>query len=181
MYERADVPRYLPDRSRAPAPLGCGELWIGGYPAPWDDLACFDVVVSAVMPGEPQTECSGGLLLKVPFEDRAEAFPAEAVRLAAGIVAAALKHGCNILVHCGAGLNRSGVIVVRALMYLDVPEYAAVAMLRKMRSPDVLCNKGFVRWLESESSTDSIPQSNSEVSADTTLPKDDGRRCCGVE
>jgi len=152
MYERADVPLRLPDRSRAPVPVGCGELWIGGYPAPGDDLLCFDVVVSAVMPElEPETCCRvGGLLLRVPFEDRVERFLAEAVRLAAGIVAAAVKHGLNVLVHCGAGLNRSGVIVVRALMYLDVPEHAAIAMLRKMRSPDVLCNKGFVRWLESE-------------------------------
>lgn len=53
------------------------------------------------------------------------------------------------LVHCQAGLNRSGLIAATALVLNgDVETGAeAVAMLRASRSPAVLCNPAFESWL----------------------------------
>ena len=53
------------------------------------------------------------------------------------------------LVHCQAGLNRSGIIVGHALM--TGPERMtaddAIETMRRKRSPAVLCNSTFEQWL----------------------------------
>jgi protein-tyrosine phosphatase len=51
------------------------------------------------------------------------------------------------LVHCQAGLNRSGLVAARALMLGGMSGVEAVALLREKRSPAVLCNKTFESWL----------------------------------
>lgn len=51
------------------------------------------------------------------------------------------------LVHCQAGLNRSGLVAARALMLGGMTGAEAVALLREKRSPAVLCNKSFETWL----------------------------------
>jgi protein-tyrosine phosphatase len=53
------------------------------------------------------------------------------------------------LVHCQAGLNRSGLIAARALMLGGMTALDAIALLRATRSPAVLCNKAFVAHLVS--------------------------------
>lgn len=55
----------------------------------------------------------------------------------------------NVLVHCQAGLNRSSLVVARALMLEGMSADAAITMLRETRSPAVLCNSGFEDWLRS--------------------------------
>lgn len=54
------------------------------------------------------------------------------------------------LVHCQAGLNRSGMVAAVALMLGDGGMFAkqAIRLLRETRSPAVLCNPSFVEWLE---------------------------------
>lgn len=53
------------------------------------------------------------------------------------------------LVHCQAGLNRSGLVSALALMIgpEDLTADEAIYMLREHRSPAVLCNPHFVKWL----------------------------------
>lgn len=51
------------------------------------------------------------------------------------------------LVHCQAGLNRSALITSLALILEGEAPAAAIALLRKQRSPAVLCNKAFESWL----------------------------------
>lgn len=51
------------------------------------------------------------------------------------------------LVHCQAGLNRSGLIAATALMLDGMTADEAIATLRSSRSPAVLCNKTFENWL----------------------------------
>lgn len=53
------------------------------------------------------------------------------------------------LVHCQAGLNRSGLIVARALILGGMEPPDAIALLRDKRSPAVLCNDAFEEWLVS--------------------------------
>lgn len=52
-----------------------------------------------------------------------------------------------VLVHCQAGLNRSSLVVARALMYEGMPAADAIALLRAKRSPACLCNESFERYL----------------------------------
>lgn len=51
------------------------------------------------------------------------------------------------LVHCQAGLNRSGLVAARALILDGVAPADAISLLREKRSPAVLCNSAFEEWL----------------------------------
>jgi protein-tyrosine phosphatase len=51
------------------------------------------------------------------------------------------------LVHCHMGLNRSGVVIARALMLLGMDARSAIALERSRRSPACLNNPAFERWL----------------------------------
>lgn len=51
------------------------------------------------------------------------------------------------LVHCQAGLNRSSLVIATALMLEGMAAADAIALLRRRRSPAVLCNPSFEAWL----------------------------------
>jgi hypothetical protein len=51
------------------------------------------------------------------------------------------------LVHCQAGLNRSGLVAAVVLMKRGKTAQEAIDLLRKTRSPFVLCNDTFVEQL----------------------------------
>jgi protein-tyrosine phosphatase len=51
------------------------------------------------------------------------------------------------LVHCQAGLNRSGLIAGLALVLSGMKPTDAIDLLRRKRSPTVLCNRVFADWL----------------------------------
>lgn len=51
------------------------------------------------------------------------------------------------LVHCQAGLNRSGLVAARALMLMGHTADSAIDLLREKRSPAVLCNRSFESFL----------------------------------
>lgn len=51
------------------------------------------------------------------------------------------------LVHCQAGLNRSGLVTGLALVKAGMKAEEAIALLRKSRCPAVLCNKAFEQYL----------------------------------
>ena len=55
-------------------------------------------------------------------------------------------HG-RTLVHCQAGLNRSGLLTGLSLVLDGVPARDAIDHMREKRSPAVLCNKAFETWL----------------------------------
>jgi hypothetical protein len=54
-----------------------------------------------------------------------------------------------VLVNCQSGLNRSGLIVARALMMDGLSADEAISLVREKRSPAALCNPAFERWLRS--------------------------------
>lgn len=54
----------------------------------------------------------------------------------------------QVLVHCQAGLNRSSLIVARALMLDGMSADEAIALIREKRSPACLCNEGFENYLK---------------------------------
>jgi len=51
------------------------------------------------------------------------------------------------LVHCQAGLNRSAFITALALIRDGMKAEEAIALLRQKRSPAVLCNQAFEKFL----------------------------------
>lgn len=51
------------------------------------------------------------------------------------------------LVHCQAGLNRSGLVTALALMLGGGSAEFAINLLREKRDHLVLCNQAFERWL----------------------------------
>lgn len=51
------------------------------------------------------------------------------------------------LVHCQAGLNRSGLVAGLALVKMGQPPAEAIALLRAARHDQVLCNQTFASWL----------------------------------
>jgi len=52
-----------------------------------------------------------------------------------------------VLVHCQAGLNRSSLVTVRALMLGGATADEAIGLVREKRSPACLCNPAFEKWL----------------------------------
>lgn len=54
------------------------------------------------------------------------------------------------LVHCQAGLNRSGLVTGLALTLSGVPAKTAIEQMRERRCSAVLCNKTFEEWLLSQ-------------------------------
>jgi protein-tyrosine phosphatase len=57
------------------------------------------------------------------------------------------SQGKKVLVHCQAGLNRSGLVAAQVLMLKGWPAVEAINHLREKRSPLVLCNTAFETWL----------------------------------
>lgn len=53
----------------------------------------------------------------------------------------------NVLVHCQAGLNRSSLVVAKALMLDGMTAEDAINLIRDKRSSACLCNAGFERYL----------------------------------
>lgn len=52
-----------------------------------------------------------------------------------------------VLVHCQAGLNRSGLVAAKALMLGGMTADDAISLIRAKRSPVCLCNPAFEAWL----------------------------------
>lgn len=71
----------------------------------------------------------------------------EAVDEAAFQIADHLEAGEIVLVHCQAGLNRSGLVAGRVLTLRGYTGEEAINILREKRDPLVLCNPTFERHL----------------------------------
>jgi len=129
-------------------------LFQGDFPAGTVDWSRFDDVVSLTVEAIPDVRLEvGGLWLRVPIWDCEMADPA-GVRTAARTVAERVTAGKRVLVHCAAGLNRSGVVSARALMFMGYKVAEAIARVRAARGPYALSNRDFVAWLYTEADAD---------------------------
>ena len=65
---------------------------------------------------------------------------------------AAWVNSCTgpVLVHCGAGLNRSCVVAAKVLMQRGHSADDAIRIIRDKRSEHCLCNPHFARWLQEQ-------------------------------
>ena len=95
----------------------------------------------------------GKVFVSFPMEDEDDVDPM--VRDVAAFVAALVGSGRKVLVHCTEGLNRSGVVIARALMEMGRSAPEAIELVRRGRGPSVdgfpaLGNEAFIAWLKAE-------------------------------
>ena len=77
------------------------------------------------------------------------------------------RSGDRVLIRCQAGLNRSGLVTALVLVLDGWDPAEAIAHLRDRRSPHVLFNGHFVRWL--------VDEASAAVAAGSPDPQDDSR------
>jgi hypothetical protein len=124
-------------------------LFQGDFPEGDVDWGLFDDVVSMSTAAPSPQLRPDGLWLHLPIWDGEMEDP-DRVRDAARTVAERVTAGRRVLVHCWAGLNRSGVVTARALMYRGLPVAEAIDRVRAARGEDALFNTHFVAWLHEE-------------------------------
>lgn len=128
-------------------------LWQGGCKMGVKLPADFDYVVSlypwekyALGPKTSRTEITAYDSAEVPD-----------VSEAVDLVYDAWKRGEKVLIHCQAGLNRSGFTAAQVLMKDGYSAKDAIQLLRDNRSPVVLCNQAFENHLlEMDKATDEV-------------------------
>ena len=102
-------------------------LWQSGLPEDWSDLrGRYDVVVDLADPGPgPSADDLGEVTwLKVPLEDGDQLPDRLLLDQLTTMVAALVRDGRRVLVHCTFGKNRSGLLMallVRELLGCDGP------------------------------------------------------------
>lgn len=133
----------------------------------------FDVpYISEITPGFYQGGCEEGLVLPPHIEyvislykwerykrpktvkgffeytmyDAAETPDRDEVIEIANLVNQCRRQGPT-LVHCQAGLNRSGLVAATAMILDGMTADDAIYTLRNSRSPAVLCNRTFENWV----------------------------------
>jgi protein-tyrosine phosphatase len=89
------------------------------------------------------------LYVHFPIDDADTVDPK--ARQVARLIADLVQGGHRVLVHCVQGLNRSGIMVARALMLLGYSSAEAIDLVRLRRGLDegfgALGNERFVEWL----------------------------------
>ena len=100
-----------------------------------------------------------------PIRDIERLEDPDSIRRLARLVASLVRSGRRVVVNCAAGLNRSGLVVARALIELGHDNREAVALVRAARGPWALSNRYFERWVLAETpGSPSHPQTLSSVS-----------------
>jgi protein-tyrosine phosphatase len=93
------------------------------------------------------------IYLSFPMEDGERVDPK--VNEVGSFVALLVRSGQRVLVHCTEGLNRSGIVIARALVDLGWSALDAIELVRKQRGLtedgfQALSNPRFVDWLLAE-------------------------------
>jgi hypothetical protein len=114
--------------------------------SPAEMLSMFDVLIDVGgrdrWDGEPDPRYSFHPLDDVPFIADAEMIHAVGER-----IAALVGEGKHVAVNCLSGVNRSGLLVARALVALGSSPEEAIETVRTARGPMALSNQHFVRFL----------------------------------
>jgi hypothetical protein len=72
---------------------------------------------------------------------------ADAIHALGRAVADMVASGRRVVVNCAAGMNRSGLIVGRALIFLGYAPREAIRLIRAARGPKALYNRAFEEFL----------------------------------
>ncbi len=121
-------------------------LWMGGC-KDGVQLDGFDLVVS-LYPWEKYAILESTTRVEVKLYDSGEVPDSTQLFALAEAVNTARRAGARVLVHCQAGLNRSGLVTALAMVTDGgFTPAAAIARLRELRHEVVLCNQAFEGWL----------------------------------
>lgn len=123
------------------------KLWQGGCREGLVLPHFIDVVIS-LYPWERYSIENGAERIEIKMYDSVDQ-GFEQVDMIAELVNAKRAEGKNVLVHCQAGLNRSGLVAARALMLHGLTADEAISLLRSQRSEACLCNPAFAAYLRS--------------------------------
>ncbi|MFD0256825.1 protein phosphatase [Kitasatospora indigofera] len=130
-------------------------LWIGGHFWAGPDGAArtavvgteFDLVISLfTRPGHGPAPGVDHLISEIP-DAPLTAEQLDSVRRLAVTAAGAVRSGRTVLVRCRSGYNRSGLVVVQALIELGQDPGGAIALVRRQRSSWALNNPAFQQYL----------------------------------
>jgi hypothetical protein len=113
-------------------------------------LTGFDVVIDLSCRQLDGALPRGAIYVAHPIDDIERLDDPDAIRTLAHLVAGYVRAGRRVVVNCAAGLNRSGLVVARALVELGHAPEAAVALVRQARGEYALCNGFFERWVLGE-------------------------------
>lgn len=121
-----------------------GNLWMGGCPR--DYAPEHFKFIFCLYPWEPYGTHDHQVHMRLQMFDHGELPDRVLLNALADMVNLARATGPT-LVHCQAGLNRSGLVTALALIRGGLPPEAAITMLREKRCDAVLCNRAFDGWL----------------------------------
>jgi hypothetical protein len=114
--------------------------------SPAEMLSMFDILIDVGgrdrWEGEPDARYRFHPLDDVPF-----IADAEMIHTVGEGIAALVGEGKHVAVNCLSGVNRSGLLVARALVALGRTPEEAIAAVRTARGPMALSNQHFVRFL----------------------------------
>jgi hypothetical protein len=99
----------------------------------------------------------GALYLHFAYRDTNVIPDATDLRIVAGALNELRVRGKTVLIHCRLGLNRSALLTGHVLIDEGYRAKDAIALMRKLRSPYVLANKTFERYLLSDAAASSEP------------------------
>lgn len=123
-------------------------LYQGGKPKPGHyDL---DLIVLSDMEYQPAASSFPGIeIVRVMLNDYRPATPEEyaAAVKASEVTADWYRAGKRILITCGAGLNRSGLITGLTLRRLGYSTDEAIALIQRARGPNAIKNSNFQRFI----------------------------------
>ena len=114
--------------------------------SPAEMLSMFDVLIDVGgrdrWDGDPDPRYSFHPLDDVPF-----IVDAEMIHTVGERIASLVRGGKHVAVNCLSGVNRSGLLVARALVELGYTPEEAIEAVRTARGPMALSNQHFVRFL----------------------------------
>ncbi len=114
--------------------------------SPAEMLSMFDVVIDVGgrdrWVGDPDPRYSFH-----PLEDAEFIADAEMIHTVGERIAGLVGEGKRVAVNCLSGVNRSGLLVARALVELGYSPEGAIEAVRSARGPMALSNQHFVRFL----------------------------------
>lgn len=120
------------------------DLWSGGCPV--REAPAHFKFIFCLYPWEQYVVHAHQAHTRVQMFDGGEVPPREQLVALAKMVNAAREAGPT-LVHCQAGLNRSGLVTALALVLAGWAPADAIKFLRTRRCDAVLCNRAFETWL----------------------------------
>jgi hypothetical protein len=144
MEPESVVEGYYPDEPYSEVIPGLFQANAARSPA--EMLSMFDVLIDVGgrdrWIGEPDPRYTFH-----PLDDAPHITDAEMIHAVGERIASLVLEGKHVAVNCLAGVNRSGLLIARALVELGHTAEEAIEAVRTARGPMALSNQRFVRFL----------------------------------